>query len=228
MQQSLPTWYHHWVIRWWLWLLGYVLLPITLLQWLIAHSVIVDNSTLYLLLLRLLLLIGIITLLPQTERGALQTLLTKCCTYRQLIIIALGFTGLVCVGILCFSWVESLLKVTTEGIKLPKTIAAWVLVGVLAPIIEEGWFRYWLLALPTQAPTQTANYWQKPHIPLNWVWSTLIFGLLHANPTYTGIKGCIWAWIMGGFLVWVRYKTNSLSMCIALHAIHNTVLLGLF
>lgn len=216
------------VVRWCVWGLLYWYIPAYVLQWVTLATVGLDDTYL-LFIVRLLLLIGLVAIVPKAERRIVKRLLWQPCTVQLLGWILLLFSILLLVGLLGFGWLEQTFQLTSVpdvSVEVPKTVTMWVLVGILAPVIEEGWFRYWLLPLqlPNGVGVTTSAWYSNPS---NWLYSTLVFGLLHATPNYAGIKACIWAWVMGVFLVWVRYKTNNLSLCILLHAIHNILVLWL-
>ncbi len=95
----------------------------------------------------------------------------------------------------------------------------WVTVLVMAPLTEEFFFRGFLLtglqqskAGPVGAAVITAGVWAVIHLQYDWHGILLIF-------------------VGGLLLAWVRMRTASLPLCMALHALMNLIaslqLLGL-
>ncbi|WP_167855571.1 CPBP family intramembrane glutamic endopeptidase [Hymenobacter fodinae] len=90
---------------------------------------------------------------------------------------------------------------------------AFLMLVVAAPILEEVLFRGILLN------GLLRNY--RPWVAIGQ--SALLFGVFHCNPVQTVSAG-----IMGLLLGWLFYRTQSLLLCIVLHALNNAVgLLGM-
>jgi membrane protease YdiL (CAAX protease family) len=82
---------------------------------------------------------------------------------------------------------------------------------VLAPILEEALFRGILLK------GLLRNY--RPAVAIGQ--SALLFGLVHFNPAQS-----INALLIGLLSGWLYYRTRSLALCIAVHALHNSLSFG--
>lgn len=79
-------------------------------------------------------------------------------------------------------------------------------VVVLAPLVEEIWFR----------GIGMAGFLKKTGSPLRAVlWTSVIFGLLHGPSRF------IFTTVFGVLLAVVRFRSNSLYCCMAVHALHN-------
>jgi uncharacterized protein len=176
------------------------------------------------LLFRLLLLVGGCFLVPKIQQRALKTVLFQPIGLRHCLKIMILFFGILLVGVLGFSVLEAFFRVPL--VENPQAVAVVTLlqiitVIVLAPIVEETWFRHWVLSQP-------ASEKRPPWLGFIEGWgdiiSVVVFGLLHFSPDYWGVKAFFWALLMGLFLLWVRRTTGSLSFCIALHALHNSLL----
>ncbi|QKG58965.1 CPBP family intramembrane metalloprotease [Hymenobacter sp. BRD128] len=77
---------------------------------------------------------------------------------------------------------------------------------LLAPVLEEILFRGLLLR------GLLRNY--SPVVAIGQ--SALLFGVFHLNPAQS-----LFALLMGLMLGWLYYRTQSLALCIALHALNN-------
>lgn len=87
-------------------------------------------------------------------------------------------------------------------------VMALVLGAVAAPVLEELLFRGVILngLLRNQRPWLAIGQ------------SALLFGLIHFNPAQS-----VSAALLGLLLGWLYYRTRSLGLCIALHAINNGI-----
>jgi membrane protease YdiL (CAAX protease family) len=97
-------------------------------------------------------------------------------------------------------------KTLTELHQWP--VLSFVVVCVTAPILEELFFRGLLLS------GLLKNYSPRKAI----MQSSLLFGLIHLYPMQA-----VSAMVMGLFLGWLYYRTQSLIACIVAHALNNTV-----
>ncbi|WP_068598179.1 CPBP family intramembrane glutamic endopeptidase [Vaginella massiliensis] len=95
------------------------------------------------------------------------------------------------------------------GMMMDYKIAAFLTVCILAPIFEEIIFRGFILRGMLK---NGSNPW------VAIVLSGLIFGAAHLNPWQF-----IGAGILGAVFGYVYYRTQSLLLCILLHAINNTI-----
>lgn len=89
-------------------------------------------------------------------------------------------------------------------------VLAFVLFVISAPVLEEVLFRGILLT------GLLRNY--RPWVAIGQ--SALLFGLFHLNPVQTVSAG-----LMGLLLGWLYYRTRSLLLTIALHALNNLLAL---
>ena len=81
---------------------------------------------------------------------------------------------------------------------------------VLAPLTEEIWFR----------GIGLAGFMKKTGSPLHSVIVTsIIFGILH------GPRGVLFATLFGFVMALIRFRTGSLYCCMAMHALHNFIVL---
>ncbi|WP_324671010.1 CPBP family intramembrane glutamic endopeptidase [Hymenobacter sp. GOD-10R] len=87
-------------------------------------------------------------------------------------------------------------------------VLSFVVVCISAPILEELFFRGLLLS------GLLKNYSPRKAI----IQSSLLFGIIHLYPMQA-----VSAMVMGLFLGWLYYRTQSLSACIVAHALNNTV-----
>lgn len=79
-------------------------------------------------------------------------------------------------------------------------------VVVLAPLVEEIWFR----------GIGMAGFLKKTGSPLRAVlWTSVIFGLLHGPSRF------IFTTVFGALLAVIRFRSGSLYCCMAVHALHN-------
>ncbi|MFA7688039.1 MAG: type II CAAX endopeptidase family protein [Moheibacter sp.] len=110
--------------------------------------------------------------------------------------------------------IEELYRSTTHAFEmmLDYKIAGFITVCILAPFFEEILFRGILLRGMLQ-------YKMNPTLAI--VFSSVLFGLVHMNPwQFLG------AGILGVVFAFVYYRTQSLWVCIFLHALNNTVSYG--
>jgi membrane protease YdiL (CAAX protease family) len=89
---------------------------------------------------------------------------------------------------------------------MQQPLLALLLVGVLAPVLEEWLFRGVLL------PGLARNYGPTKAI----LQTSLLFGIIHFNPSQS-----LSAFLIGLFLGWVYLRTRSLWACILVHATNN-------
>ncbi|MBG8554830.1 CPBP family intramembrane glutamic endopeptidase [Hymenobacter guriensis] len=101
------------------------------------------------------------------------------------------------------NWADASFK---ELAKAP--VLAFVVLCVAAPVLEELLFRGVLLA------GLLRNYPQRPWMAIGQ--SALLFGLIHGNPAQMVGTGLI-----GLLLGWLYYRTQSLWLCMATHALNN-------
>lgn len=90
-------------------------------------------------------------------------------------------------------------------------VLAFFVLCVSAPILEELLFRGLLL------PGLLKNYGPRKAI----VQSSLVFGVFHLNPVQI-VSACL----LGLFLGWLYYRTQSLVACIVAHFLNNAVAWG--
>ena len=213
-------------MKWWLFWLGYGLVPSLLVQVAGQFSyALVENSAFGLLSIRTFLLFLGYWILPANLQNQLKESLFQSVSPKVLVQVLGVFGFVLLLGVGLFTWVESVLQVAPlengQAI-LPASIWQMITITMLAPIVEEMWFRHWLLGQPAkgnQSPWLGVIYgWQE-------VASVVVFGLLHLSADYWGVKAFIWASVMGLFLLWVRRYTGSLTVCMVLHAVHNSLLL---
>jgi membrane protease YdiL (CAAX protease family) len=211
--------------RWWLFWLGYAFLPALIVSGLAPFTQQVGDVNFWQLLVRLLLLIGLYFSVSKTQQIALKTTVFQPLTLPDYLKIVGLFFGMLLVGVLVFSVIEYLLPLPiAENSSAVGTMSLLQLstVVVLAPVVEETWFRHLLLS--PSVSTETRPPWLGFIHGWGDVFSVVIFGLLHFSPSYEGCKAFAWALMMGLFLLWVRRTTGSLTACIALHALHNGLL----
>lgn len=91
-----------------------------------------------------------------------------------------------------------------------RPLLAFLMIGVSAPVLEEVLFRGILLT------GLLRNY--RPWVAI--AQSALLFGLFHMNPAQI-----ISAGIMGLLVGWLYYRTQSLLLCIVVHALNNMIAL---
>lgn len=101
------------------------------------------------------------------------------------------------------NWADSIFQ---KMMKNP--VSALVTVAVAAPVLEEALFRGVIL----QGLLRT----RRPWVAIGQ--SALLFGLVHFNPAQT-----VFAFLIGILLGWLYYRTQSLSVCIAVHALNNSL-----
>lgn len=213
-------------MTWWIFWLGYGLVPSLLVQ--VAgdfSSVVRENSAFGLLSIRTLLLFVGYWALPTNGQNHLKESLLQIVSLKKLAQVLGLFVAILLLGVGVFTGVESVLKVApleeAQAI-LPASIWQILTITMLAPIVEETWFRHWLLGQPAKGN-------QSPWLGVIHGWqdvaSVVVFGLLHLSADYWGVKAFIWASFMGLFLLWVRRYTGSLTVCMVLHALHNSLLL---
>ncbi|MCR5889637.1 CPBP family intramembrane metalloprotease [Hymenobacter sp. J193] len=101
------------------------------------------------------------------------------------------------------NWADASFK---ELAKTP--VLAFGVLCVAAPVLEELLFRGVLLA------GLLRNYPQRPWVAIGQ--SALLFGLIHANPAQM-----VGAGLIGLLLGWLYYRTQSLWLCMATHALNN-------
>jgi CAAX protease family protein len=83
-----------------------------------------------------------------------------------------------------------------------------ITIGLIAPIVEELLFRGVILeGLQIRYNTKTAV-----------IVSSLLFGITHVIPW-----AIINAFLLGFFFAWLKLKTGSLRLCIAAHALYNSL-----
>ena len=119
-----------------------------------------------------------------------------------------------------------------RGQKLPKElgfgggtgdlIAAGVFVCVLAPILEEFFFRGFLFGALRQLPLRLGGRDLGPVAAS--VLVAILFGLAHAGSA--DARYLVPLGLFGLILCLVRWRTRSLYPCMALHAINNSLALG--
>ncbi|GAB2477872.1 protease [Hymenobacter qilianensis] len=85
---------------------------------------------------------------------------------------------------------------------------SFFVICVSAPILEELLFRGLLL------PGLLKNYSPRKAI----IQSGLLFGIIHLNPAQA-----VSAFLLGLFLGWLYYRTQSLAACIVVHCLNNAV-----
>lgn len=86
--------------------------------------------------------------------------------------------------------------------------SALVAVAVAAPVLEEALFRGVIL----QGLLRT----RRPWVAIGQ--SALLFGLFHFNPAQS-----VFAFLIGILLGWLYYRTQSLGVCMAVHALNNSL-----
>ncbi|SNC65637.1 hypothetical protein SAMN06265337_1341 [Hymenobacter gelipurpurascens] len=89
-------------------------------------------------------------------------------------------------------------------------VLAFLMIGISAPLLEEILFRGILLN------GLLRNY--RPWVAIGQ--SALLFGLFHLNPAQIVSAG-----IMGLLVGWLYYRTQSLLLCIVMHALNNLMAL---
>jgi membrane protease YdiL (CAAX protease family) len=108
---------------------------------------------------------------------------------------------------------------TASLLSLPLWLKA-VIIILLAPTLEECWFRHWLLQSPAQ-----------PKSALSDGFSIGAFALLHGltAPLNLGLVGLLallsYSATMGLTLTCIRRQTNHLGLCVLLHSLHNALFL---
>jgi membrane protease YdiL (CAAX protease family) len=209
--------------RWWIFWLGYGFLPSILTQQ-VGHF---SNgyAGLWLLSSRLFVLVGGYFLISTREKGALKQALVQPVTGRTLLQLLGLFGAILVLGMLSFTLVEQALHLPVQQTIRQvgeNFLGQGVMVVLLAPLVEEAWFRHWLLGRVSS--NKDALLWWGFMDGWQDVASIILFGLLHFSADYWGMKAFIWASVMGFFLLWVRRSTGSLTACIGLHALHNGVL----
>lgn len=93
----------------------------------------------------------------------------------------------------------------------------YVIVGLVAPLVEEIVFRGAIL----RVLLEWSNQWQNKRGPLTWsmiTFSAIIFALSHANPAQMPH-----AFLMGLLLGWLYYRTGSIIPGVIFHWVNNTV-----
>lgn len=101
------------------------------------------------------------------------------------------------------NWADSIFQ---KMMKNPAS--ALVTVAVAAPVLEEALFRGVIL----QGLLRT----RRPWVAIGQ--SALLFGLVHFNPAQS-----VFALLIGILLGWLYYRTQSLGVCIAVHALNNSL-----
>ena len=93
--------------------------------------------------------------------------------------------------------------------ELSRNLGVALLVGAVAvPLLEELLFRGVILGGLLRS--------QRPWVAIGQ--SALLFGLIHFNPAQS-----VSAALLGLLLGWLYYRTRSLGLCIALHALNNGI-----
>ncbi|MFD1466970.1 CPBP family intramembrane glutamic endopeptidase [Hymenobacter caeli] len=101
------------------------------------------------------------------------------------------------------NWMDSIFQ---KMMKNPAS--ALVAVAVAAPVLEEALFRGVIL----QGLLRT----RRPWVAIGQ--SALLFGLVHFNPAQS-----VFAFLLGLLLGWLYYRTQSLGVCMAVHALNNSL-----
>ncbi len=104
-------------------------------------------------------------------------------------------------------WMEQMVEEILQGLIKPN-IGSFLTVVVAAAFLEEYLFRGIVLRgfLKNYSPTQAI------------IWSAVFFGLFHFNPWQF-----VAAFILGLYMGWLYYRTQSLWPCIAIHALNNLI-----
>ncbi|OUJ72693.1 hypothetical protein BXP70_17455 [Hymenobacter crusticola] len=97
-------------------------------------------------------------------------------------------------------------KMLTELHQWP--VLSFVVVCITAPILEELFFRGLLLS------GLLKNYSPRKSI----IQSSLLFGIIHLYPMHA-----VSAMVLGLFLGWLYYRTQSLGACIVAHSLNNMI-----
>jgi membrane protease YdiL (CAAX protease family) len=216
-------------MRWWLFWLGYALFPSLLVSIITSFlpALLADQSVGLLSVRAFMLLIGYF-LMPTVQQYQLKQSLLKRLSLKEMFQVVGVFVVVLLLGLGFFTWVEYAWAVsvveTNRTVLATASFSQMVTIIILAPVVEETWFRHWLLGSP-------AGLRRSPWLGFVYGWqdfvSVVLFGLLHASADYWGLKAVVWASVMGLFFLWVRRYTGSLTACIALHTLHNSLLLFL-
>ena len=101
------------------------------------------------------------------------------------------------------NWMDSIFQ---KMMKSP--VSALVTVAIAAPVLEEALFRGVIL----QGLLRNCRPW----VAIGQ--SALLFGLIHFNPAQS-----VFAFLVGLLLGWLYYRTRSLGVCMAVHALNNSL-----